>query len=346
MVKSTEEKILAVIKAKKAAKIGDFVIATGFSRVYLNKVLGKLIKEKKIIRVGATNKVRYLEFDANRPFISFVDGINVWHKRLINNNLHEDLVFKEFKDKSNLLMGLSTNVVSILEYTFTEMLNNAIEHSHSKQIDIRVVREDRLISFAVEDRGVGVFNSLINKRHLKSELEAVQDLLKGKQTTAPSLHSGEGIFFTSKIADKYTLIGGKMELFIDNILPDIFIKQHRQTKGTFVFFTINVLSKKKLSDIFNKFSEKNGGAFNATEIKVHLFTIDSDFVSRSQARRLLAGLEKFSRIILDFDRVQSIGQGFADEIFRVFKHTHSDKTIEAINTNPEVDFMIKRAKAA
>jgi hypothetical protein len=40
---------------------------------------------------------------------------------------------------------------------------------------------------------------------LKNHLEAIQDLLKGKQTTMPKSHSGEGIFFTSKIADNLTI---------------------------------------------------------------------------------------------------------------------------------------------
>ncbi len=47
--------------------------------------------------------------------------------------------------------------------------------------------------------------------------------------------------------------------------------------------------------------------------------------------------------ILDFDKVPTIGQAFADEVFRVFKESHPEIEIQSINTNPAVDFMIKRA---
>ena len=45
----------------------------------------------------------------------------------------------------------------------------------------------------------------MKKKNLNSEMEAIQDLLKGKQTTAPEAHSGEGIFFTSKVSSVLTI---------------------------------------------------------------------------------------------------------------------------------------------
>ena len=68
-------------------------------------------------------------------------------------------------------------------------------------------------------------------------------------------------------------------------------------------------------------------------------------MSRSQARRLILGLDKFKIIVLDFNKVKTIGQSFADEIFRVFQNNHPDITIETINCCKAVEFMIKRAAA-
>ena len=65
-------------------------------------------------------------------------------------------------------------------------------------------------------------------------------------------------------------------------------------------------------------------------------------VSRSQAKRLLMGLEKFKRIILDFKGVKSVGQAFVDEVFRVFKNRHPNITIHYFNANDSVEAMIKR----
>jgi len=71
---------------------------------------------------------------------------------------------------------------------------------------------------------------------------------------------------------------------------------------------------------------------------------DTNFVSRSQARRLLSGFNRFTNIILDFDGVRSIQQGFADEIFRVFLSDHPHITIDYINTNEQIENMIKHVK--
>ena len=65
-------------------------------------------------------------------------------------------------------------------------------------------------------------------------------------------------------------------------------------------------------------------------------------ISRSIARRILSNIEKFKVIFLDFDGVKTIGQAFADEIFRVFRNKHKEITILPINVDEEVKFMIKR----
>ena len=66
------------------------------------------------------------------------------------------------------------------------------------------------------------------------------------------------------------------------------------------------------------------------------------YMARSQAKKLLSGLEKFEKIILDFEDIRIVGQGFVDQVFRVFKQSHPNVEIEYTNTNEDVLFMIKR----
>jgi len=56
-------------------------------------------------------------------------------------------------------------------------------------------------------------------------------------------------------------------------------------------------------------------------------------ISRSQAKRLLMGLEKFKQVVLDFKGVSSVGQAFVDEVFRVFQNEHPDIAIQYFNAN-------------
>mgnify|MGYP001612874933 CR=1 FL=1 len=81
-----------------------------------------------------------------------------------------------------------------------------------------------------------------------------------------------------------------------------------------------------------------------TETKAELIKLGTVFFSRSQARDIFASLDKFKVIILDFDQVPTIGQAFADEIFRVFLSTHPDVEIKVINANEAVQFMIDRVE--
>jgi anti-sigma regulatory factor (Ser/Thr protein kinase) len=246
--------------------------------------------------------------------------------------------------------SLPENVRSIFAFAFSEMLNNAIDHSRSKDAVIAVGMNSGILTFTVDDAGIGVFRNVMTKRDLHSELEAIQDLLKGKTTTAPRAHSGEGIFFTSKVADTFKLESYGRQLVVDNLRHDIAIGETRgrPKKGTRVTFSISGHSARHLNDVFRRYtSDENGSgipAFNKTEIVIRLYETGGVFVSRSQARRILSGLEKFRVVILDFDRVPMVGQAFADEIFRVFALRHPHIVLRAEHANKTVRFMIDRVE--
>jgi len=59
----------------------------------------------------------------------------------------------------------------------------------------------------------------------------------------------------------------------------------------------------------------------------------------------LARIELFKLVIFDFAYVDSIGQAFADEIFRVFANQHKEIELAHIHTNEAVKQMIDRAKS-
>lgn len=85
-------------------------------------------------------------------------------------------------------------------------------------------------------------------------------------------------------------------------------------------------------------------AFEKTDVQIRLYTTGTIHVSRLQARQVLNGLDEFKKIELDFDRVTTVGQGFAHEIFVVFQNRHPDISITAVTANEAVKFMIDRVK--
>lgn len=310
------------------------------SRQFVNSVIKEMVNKKLLLKGGSTAGSFYV-LPQNSHLLG--QGITVKLKR---EGLEEHKVFNDLKEKAPFIKDLKENISSILFYAFTEMLNNAIEHSRSRYVEISVRKDKQNITFIVNDFGVGVFRNVMRERNLKSEIEAIQDLLKGKTTTQPHSHTGEGIFFTSKIADIFILESFGYRLRVDNVINDVFIEEMTKPKrGTKVIFTLSLSSKKHLNDVFSRFVTEPGEVgFDKTEIKVRLYVSGTIYISRSQARRILAGLDKFKTIVLDFDRVTTVGQAFADEIFRVFQQSHPDIKIIPINMVEPVKFMINRVE--
>src|SRR5262249_14618053 len=157
-------------------------------------------------------------------------GVQRLTRRLSNVALQEDRVLSGLNDAAPFLTRLPAKVGTIVSYAFLEIMNNAIEHSGSQRLDVEVVRANEAVTFVVADFGCGVFRKVMRERKLGSELEAIQDLLKGKTTTQPEHHSGEGIFFTSKVADVFILESFRYCLRVDNRIGDYFIEPTRRPK--------------------------------------------------------------------------------------------------------------------
>lgn len=83
---------------------------------------------------------------------------------------------------------------------------------------------------------------------------------------------------------------------------------------------------------------------NKKQIHVQMETIPCGYISRSEACEVLTGLEEFGKIIFNFDKVPTVGQAFADEVFRVFHHKYPDIKLEVENMSEEVKFMVVRAQ--
>jgi len=337
-----EDLILKELKKKKEIKVADIVKATGFSRAYISRIFKKLKDNKKIFQIGKANRAKYI-LVGKEGFDAAKKRISKSRKILKNKNLSESDVLEEIKKETGIFLDIFENVSVILDYAFTEILNNAIEHSKSEEIIVVMEKEPNRVVFKIIDFGIGIFKNVMKKRNLKNELEAIQDILKGKQTTAPKEHTGEGVFFTSKAADKLTIQSFSKKLIVDNNINDIFIEDTKPIKGTIVKFEIKTASKKGLNKIFREYSGE-AFEFDKTEVVVDLYNIDNSYISRSQARRILSGLDKFKKIILDFKNIKTVGQSFADEVFRVWKSNHKDIEIVYKNANENIVFMIERAK--
>ena len=199
--------------------------------------------------------------------------------------LAEDAVWRDFADT---LPSQSEDARKIGAYAFTEMLNNAIDHSQGSSARVRVWEDDDALSFEIADDGIGVFANVQRSFALPDVFAAVAELTKGKRTTAADHHSGEGIFFTSKVVDDFELCSNGVIWRVDNSVEDQAVGESSVTKGTRVRFTVKSQTARSLSEVFRRFSREH--EFNRSQPIIKLFEIGSEFVSRSEAKRLLEGM--------------------------------------------------------
>jgi len=236
----------------------------------------------------------------------------------------------------------------IWAYGFSEMVNNAVDHSEGRQLDVWMEKDAVAVRMGIVDDGVGIFSKIQRALSLGDERQAVLELAKGKLTTDPARHTGEGIFFASRAFDEFTILSGGTAYLSEFAKPEDWVMERKQPEaGTVVLLKLYSDTRRSLPELFDAFRGRDGDfGFKRTVVPVRLLQYgEEQLVSRSQARRLLARFERFDVVALDFAGIEMIGQAFADEIFRVFARAHPDTSLEVANESPEVHKSIQRVLA-
>lgn len=308
----------------------DLSVRTGLSRQALQRHLRNGVEQGWLVRTGRARATRYLRaksepFERTYP-VQGLEEHAVW------NELEPWLLAQPRPPGDNAL--------SILQYVLTETVNNAIDHSRSEAVTVRAELGSEATLMTVHDEGIGAFENLRSHLGLEDHLHAVQELSKGKVTTDPVHHTGEGLFFSSKAVDHFSLAANSLEWLVDNTLPDHTVRETARRPGTTVRLEQPHESGRTLTSIFAAYTHDL--TFDTTRCVVRLFEHGTPFVSRSEARRLTADLERFRNVIVDFHSVEAVGQGFVDEVFRVWASSHPEVRLTPVNMSSTVEFMVRR----
>jgi len=322
--------IASLFKTGEALQAGEVAQTLGITRQTAHRHLRQLVADGKLIVEGAGRSTRYRSTTPRAERRYPIDG------------LEEDRVWDEMSGPSSVLATVSDRPRAILQYVLTEIVNNAIDHSGATEVEISVSLRGTGVVLEIIDRGVGIFEHIRDKFGLDTELDALQELSKGKTTTMPSRHSGEGVFFSSKASSWFEIASGALRWVVDNRRDDMAVGAlDPQVRGTEVRVEVDGDIDRDLNQVFAEYTEDF--KFSKTRTVVRLFAIGTEFVSRSQAKRLVNGLEKFREVVLDFKGVDLVGQGFADEVFRVWTREHPEVKLIPTDMNDAVAFMVERA---
>ena len=326
--------LLNAIKAGNTEFLHDAMEIFGLSRQAIHGHLAALVKLGCLAATGVTRGRSYILGPVRSHVVTFpLVGLS-----------ESDVYYRDF---GFMFKDLPREIENICQYGFTEMLNNAIDHSVGQEVTVAVERNLADITINITDDGEGIFKHIARIMGLNDPRESILELSKGKLTTDPDNHSGQGIFFSSRAFDHFYIASG--ELFFshtDGDNNDWLLHREKEFPGTIVDMQIALDSDRTLRSVFDMFTgnEDEDFAFNKTVVPIKLALYEGErLVSRSQAKRILNRVEKFKTVWLDFSGVDSIGQAFADEVFRVFARQHPEIELTSRNYNEDILRMILAA---
>jgi len=304
----------------------------GLSRQAIVGYLARLIKAELLTTTGSTSDRRY----HLRPIAEI--GRTV---KLIR-GLAEDSIFR--LGILPELQRLPRNIIDICQYGFTEIFNNAIDHSASEYATFSVQQTYSDVQISITDAGIGIFQKIQRDFGYEDHRQALLELSKGKLTSDKERHSGQGIFFTSRMFDEFMIMSANLFYSRTRVDENEWLFESKTLEnfrdGTCVIMNISIQADWTTRQILEKHQLDPIG-FRRTHVPIALGRYpEEQLVSRSQAKRILARFDQFEEVLLDFSGVQEIGPAFADEIFRVFSNDHPKIRILPIHANEGIGLVI------
>lgn len=306
------------------------------TRQAVSRHLRQLVEEKILTKTGETNARAY----RLAPLVEWEQS----YELIGSPGVAEDVIWTN--DVRPVLGQLPDNALNIWHHGFTEMFNNVIDHSDAEKAIVHIRKNAAETEMRISDYGVGIFKKIQSALQLLDERHAVLELAKGKFTTDPKNHTGEGIFFSSRMFDDFMIMSGDVAFSHEYGEKEDWILEPSKTQtGTHVFMKLHNHTSRTTKKVLDQFTSDEDYSFSKTVVPVKLAKYgDDNLISRSQAKRLLVRIELFKVVMFDFKDVPTIGQAFADEIFRVFAKEHPSTQLIPVHASSEVKRMIERVK--
>jgi anti-sigma regulatory factor (Ser/Thr protein kinase) len=331
-VQDRVDRLRALVDRRGEVANRDVAAALGVSPATAQRLLHALVTGGVLERRGKGRAARY--------------ALRRIRRRLRLAGLDEARAWREVASDIARIRPLEPDESHSLQYAATEVINNAAEHSRGRWVELAAeFASGGATILTVKDDGVGVFARVCEDFGFASPRDAIVQLEKGKLTSDPARHSGEGLFFSSKAVSRFRLESQGTAWIVDNVAGDSAVGGSDVARGTRVVLEVVRGRTPSLEDVFRAFTDPETLRFTRTRATIRLGLLGKSLVSRSEARRVVEGLGKFAHATLDFTGVEVVGQGFCDEVFRVFARAHPEVALEPVGMNEAIAFMVARARA-
>ncbi len=241
---------------------------------------------------------------------------------------------------------LPQTVRHLAQHAFTELLNNAIDHSGGSQVTVSMRQTPLHLQLLVSDDGCGLFERIAQSFAIDDPQLAMFELSKGKLTSQPDRHSGHGLFFASRLADIFDIHANHAAFQHRAWGDDTASAAWRATRpaprrGTSIYLAIALDTARTLDAVLRAHGGAHAGyGFTRTQVPLQLLGGSEMLMSRADARRVAARLTLFGKAEIDFSGIPAVGHGFADELFRVFRREHPQVQLLPTKMAPAVGAMV------
>jgi anti-sigma regulatory factor (Ser/Thr protein kinase) len=242
---------------------------------------------------------------------------------------------------------LPPHVTRMIRHGFTELVNNAADHSGGSSVTVSLRQTPSHVQLLVSDDGCGVFDKICQAFDIADAQHAMLELSKGRLTSQPEMHTGRGLFFSSQLADVFD-IHANNTAFQRRAWEASGWQPGRPLprQGSSIYMAIALDTQRTLDQVLEAWSvDGTGIEFDQTTIALRLLAGPGQPLdSRAQARRVAARLPMFKRAEISFDGVEDVGHGFADELFRVFARAHQEVELRPTHMTPRIAALVKSAQ--
>jgi anti-sigma regulatory factor (Ser/Thr protein kinase) len=265
-------------------------------------------------------------------------------KRYALAGLQEDLPWRQHFAP---FFELRAEVQRMAQHAFTELLNNAIDHSGGSAVTVSMRQTPLQLQLLVSDDGCGLFERIGQSFDIQDPHLALLELSKGKLTSSPDQHCGHGLFFTSQLADVFDIHAndaGFQRRAWDR-LPWHEARPASRS-GTSIYMALALDTTRTLDEVLRAHSVgDNAYAFDRTVVPLHVIGNQRVLASRADAKRAVSRLTQFRRAELDFAGITDVGHGFVDEMFRVFRREHPGVELVPVGMSAKVAAMVHSVAA-
>ncbi|MCX7021465.1 MAG: ATP-binding protein [bacterium] len=224
--KALRKRFLELVFEKKTAFIKHLADEFNISRQMASRYLSSLVKEGLVKRDGRGRGTSYRLVEVEHSYsgpAGELDENRVWLSEI-----------KPHLERYEL----PQNVMDICHYGTTEMLNNIYEHAAAQKYYGKVSVNALTVTILVIDDGIGIFRKIKEEFDLAEPRDAIIELSKGKLTTDERHHTGEGIFFASRMMDAFIILSGKLS-FQTWRGEDWLLESSKRIEGTAIKMEIN-----------------------------------------------------------------------------------------------------------